>query len=281
MPAAPLAPALHPEPPADALPPAFRPGKPRFQRLRVILALMLRGMGTKHSRASGGYLWSVAEPLGSILLLSLLFSLAVRSPPIGQSFLLFYATGVLPFRSFGSMQNAVASAISGNRGLLAYPVVEPIDALLARFALNFMTDFLVAVLLFTGIIWWNDLYVTLDLAAIAAAFVLAALLGLGIGSVNCVLFGLYPTAKNVWSVLTRPLFILSGVFFVYESVPPDFQHVMWWNPLMQVIGLMRSGFYGTYHADYVSVPYILAIAGSTFLLGGYLVRRHASALIEE
>lgn len=267
--------------PDIVLPPALRPGRPRFQRLRVIVALVLRGMGTKHSRSSGGYLWSVAEPLGSILLLSVLFSLAVRTPPIGQSFLLFYATGVLPFRSFGSMQNAVASAISGNRGLLAYPVVEPMDALISRFVLNFMTDFLVAALLFTGIIWWNQLYVTLDLAAIATAFTLAALLGLGVGSINCVLFGLYPTAKNVWSVMTRPLFILSGVFFIYESVPPNFQHVMWWNPLMQVIGLMRSGFYGTYEAEYVSIPYILAIAGSTFLLGGYLVRRHASALIEE
>lgn len=270
-----------PDPAEPPIPPALRPGRLRFQRLRVIFALVLRGMGTKHGRASGGYLWAVLEPLGGILLLSVLFSLAVRSPPIGQSFLLFYATGVLPFRVFSSMQNAIAGAISGNRGLLAYPVVEPIDALLARFVLNFMTDFLVAVVLFTGIIWWSDLYVTLDLAAIALAFTLAALLGLGIGSVNCVLFGLYPTAKNIWSVLTRPLFLLSGVFFIYQSVPPSFQNIVWYNPLMQIIGLMRSGFYGTYHADYVSLPYILGISGACFLIGGYLVRRHASALIEE
>ncbi len=159
-------------------------------------------------------------------------------------------------------------------------MVEPLDAIFAKFALNFMTDFLVAVLLFSGIIWSSDVYVNLDFAAIAGAFVLTSLLGLGVGTLNCVLFGLFPTWKNVWSVLTRPLFLLSGIFFVYESVPTPFQHIVWYNPLVHVIGLMRVGFYGFYQPVYISVPYVLGIAGTCFVVGGYLVRRHASALIE-
>ena len=148
-------------------------------------------------------------------------------------------------------QGAVSSAISANRGLLAYPVVKPLDAVLARFALNFMTDFLVATLLFVGIIRLTGLTVNLDLAAIAGAFTLTALFGLGIGTLNCVLFGLYPTWKNFWSVLTRPLFFLSGIFFVFEAVPMPFRDIVWYNPIVHLIGLMRAGFYGSYHADYV------------------------------
>ena len=48
--------------------PAARPlriGRPRFQRLRVIAALVLRGMGARNSRATGGYLWAILQPLGS------------------------------------------------------------------------------------------------------------------------------------------------------------------------------------------------------------------------
>ena len=45
----------------------------------------------------------------------------------------------------------------------------------------------------------------LDLAAVGAAFVCAALLGLGVGTLNCVLFGFFPTWSNIWKVLTRPL----------------------------------------------------------------------------
>ena len=51
--------------------------------------------------------------------------------------------------------------------------------------------------------------------------------------------------------------------------------------MLQVVGLMRSGFYGSYDADYVSVPYILGVAGALFVVGGWLIRRHASFLIEQ
>ena len=82
-----------PEPP---LAPAARARAVRFQRLRVLFALMVREMGTTFGRSWGGYFWAIAEPLGGILLLSLAFGLALRTPPLGSSFMLFYATGYIP-----------------------------------------------------------------------------------------------------------------------------------------------------------------------------------------
>ena len=95
------------------------------------------------------------------------------------------------------------------------------------------------------------------------------------------LFGFFPTWKNVWSVLIRPLFLLSGILYLFESVPPPFQAILWWNPLIHVTALMRSGFYGSYDPVFVSVPYVLGFAGTLFLVGGWLLRRHASFLIEQ
>ena len=189
--------------PAGAIPPPVRPGRPRFQRLRVITALMLRGMGTRNSRAAGGYLWAIAQPLGSTLLIALAFSLMLKSPPLGTSFILFYATGTIPFRLYGAMANKVAGAISASRGLLAYPVVTRSTRSSPQFALGFMTDALVAVGILGGIALLTDADIALDLAPAAGAFVLAALIGLGVGTLNCVLFGFFPTWKNVWSVLSR------------------------------------------------------------------------------
>jgi capsular polysaccharide transport system permease protein len=254
---------------------------PRFRRLRVLSALVIREMGVRFGRSAGGYAWALAEPLGGILLLSVAFSLALRSPPLGTSFLLFYATGVIPFSMFNTMSRGVATAISSNKGLLTYPVVSVLDAVLAKFALNFLTVFLVAIALYAGIILGAGLYVVLDFGQIVLAFLLASLLGLGVGTLNCVLFGFFPTWKNIWSVLTRPLFIVSGIIFTYESVPENFQAVLWWNPLVHVIGVMRAGFFGTYHPEFVSLPYVLGVTLVTFVTGGYLMRRHASYLIEQ
>ena len=57
--------------------------------------------------------------------------------------------------------------------------MNPLDAVFAKFALAFVTDFLVAVGLFTGIALFTDADISLDLAHVATAFVLASLLGLG------------------------------------------------------------------------------------------------------
>ncbi len=267
--------------PPGAIPPPIRAGRPRFQRLRVIAALVLRGMGTRSGRSAGGYLWAILQPLGSTLLIAIAFSLMLRSPPLGSSFILFYATGTIPFRLYSAMASAVAGAINANRGLLAYPVVNPLDAVFAQFVLGFMTDALVAVGILGGIALFTDADINLDLAPAAGAFILAALVGLGVGTVNCVLFGFFPTWKSVWSVLSRPLFLMSGILYLYDSVPTAFQPLLWWNPMVHVIGLMRSGFYGSYDPAYVSVPYVLGVAGTLFLVGGWLLRRHASFLIEQ
>lgn len=276
-----------PQTPAPAVsspapPPAPRVvGKARFQRLRVLFALVVREMGTRFGRASGGYVWAIAEPLGGIILLAIAFSLALRSPPLGTSFILFYSTGIIPFHLFNAMSKGVSGAVTSNRGLLTYPVVTALDAVLAKAVLNFMTLAMVATLLFGGIILGLGLHVNLELGAVVLAFVMAAGLGMGVGTINCVLFGFFPTWKNVWNVLTRPLFIISGIFFTFESVPANFQSVLWWNPLVHVIGMMRSGFYGAYDPHYVSIPYVAGIAAGTFLVGAYLLRRHTTYLIEQ
>jgi capsular polysaccharide transport system permease protein len=254
---------------------------PRFRWLRVVGALVIREMGTRFGRSVGGYFWALAEPLGGIVLLSVAFSLALRTPPLGTSFILFYATGIVPFYMFSAISRGVASAVKSNKGLLNYPVVTVLDAVFAKFALNFMTVLLIALALVGGILIVVQPYVTLDLGAVALAFLLAALFGLGVGTMNCVLFGFFPTWSNIWSVLTRPLFILSGIFFTFESVPAEFQAILWWNPLVHVISIMRSGFYGFYDPMFVSIPYVLGIALFLFVTGAYLLRRHASYLLEQ
>ena len=263
--------------PAVALP---APASVPFRGLRVLFALVVREMSTKFGRSWGGYIWAIAEPLGGILLLTLAFSFAFRKPPLGTNFALFYASGIIPFFLFSKVTASVGQAIDSNRGLLTYPVVSPLDAVFAKFVTDFLTLFIVGVLLYTGIIVYYGLPVALDLAAILGGFLLMGLLGLGFGTMNCVLHGFWPTWRHVWNVLTKPLFILSGMFYTYESLPGQAQAVLWYNPLLQCVGLMRSGFYSAYDPDYVSIPYVLGLALGVFTVSAYLLRRHRIRLLE-
>jgi capsular polysaccharide transport system permease protein len=252
----------------------------RLQWLRVLFALVVREMSTKFGRSWGGYLWAVAEPLGGILMLTLAFSFAFRSPPLGTNFALFYATGIIPFFLYSHVTSSVGQAITTNRGLLTYPVVGPLDAVMAKFIVDFMTMLITGLLLFSAIILYYDLPLSLDVVAIFNGFLLMGLLGLGFGTLNCVIFRFWPTWRHIWNVLTKPLFLVSCMFYTFESLPPQAQRLMWYNPLCHGIGMVRSGFYSGYDALYVSPLYVLGVALSSFLVGAYLLRRHRTALLE-
>ncbi|CUI01646.1 ABC transporter permease [Leisingera aquaemixtae] len=271
---------------APALPPAQMPALPpaaararRFASLRTIAALVLREMSTRYGRTPGGYLWAILEPLAAILFLSLGFSLVIRSPSLGTSFLLFYATGYLAFDLYNTIANTTARALNFSKPLLQFPAVTWVDAILARFALNSLTGSLMALLLLSGTLMVIDSRTVLDLPPAVLAMALAMVLGLGVGTLNCVLMGLYPLWEVAWSVITRPLFLASGVLFLYEDLPPLAQEILWYNPLMHITGLMRTGFYPTYTAAYASVTYVLLTSLALLALGLLLMGRYHRVIL--
>lgn len=245
---------------------------PRMMSARTILALMLREMGSTYGTSPGGYVWAVLQPIGIILILSLAFSLLFRTPSLGTSFLLFYATGYLPFDLYSQMMNKIMAALKYSRAMLAYPRVVWLDAILARFFLNTITLVTVFCIVMTGILYFVDSRTIIDVVPILLALALCALIGLGGGMMNCLLIGFFPIWAIIWRILSRPLFLASGVVFIYEDMPPAVQNILWWNPLMHITGMVRTGFYPTYHATYVSVPYVFGLA-CIMTAGGLLFLR--------
>ena len=169
-----------------------------------------------------------------------------------------------------------------SRPLLAYPAVTYADAILARFILTSLTQMMVFYVVVTGVLYAQDTRAILEYPRILESLLMAALLGLGVGVINCVLFGLFPVWEQIWSIATRPLFIISGVFFLYEDLPPLMQSFLWFNPLMHVTGLMRSGFYPNYEADYVSMTFGFGTGVVLLALGlVFLARYHRDIILKQ
>ena len=253
---------------------------PPLQTTRVILALMIREMITRYGRTAGGYIWALLEPVGMIAILSLAFSQFIHIPPLGQSFILFYATGYVPFHTYMETVNNTSGSIHVNRPLMEFPMVTPLDMVFARFLLSILTLIIVAAIVFTGAALILDTPIRVELAPFLSALGLAATLGLAVGTLNAVVFQFIPVWQQIWNIINRPLFIISGVFFTYDSMPEHLQAILWWNPLIHVIGLFRRAFYPIYDAEYVSVFYVLGVAGAAFLIGAALMARHRTFLVE-
>lgn len=252
-----------------------------FASFRTIAALMLREMSTRYGRTVGGYLWSVLEPLAAVLLLAVGFSLLIRSPALGSDFFLFFASGYIPFYIYQQISLVTSRSISFSRPLLNYPAVSWIDSVIARFLLNALTSIMVSYLTFVFVVMMLDTGTVFEIWPILLSAALALFFGLGVGLMNCVLNGLYPTWEVIWSIITRPLFIASGVLYIYEDLPQIVQKILWFNPLIHITGIFREGIYPHYEPEYVSVVFTVGISLALGAMGLLLLRRYHRVILEK
>lgn len=270
------------DPALDLAPrPTQQPRARRFRTLRVIAALILRETGSRESRVSLGFLWTLVDPILTVLVLSVAFAVIQRTPRFGTNFPLFYCTGVLPFHLFTHVCNRVSGSIRFSSNLLGFPSVTVIDVILSRFLLNFLTNLLVFLIMVTWVVQWYDLRVDPHMPSVLLSLTMAGVLGLGIGTMNSFLFLWQPLYETIWGVVNRPMTIFSGVMFAISDLPPNIYGVLKWLPTAQLVAEMRHAYYPSYVNDFVSPGYVLIVSATCFLVGLIGLYRYVFDLLEQ
>lgn len=85
----------------------------------------------------------------------------------------------------------------------------------------------------------------------------------------------------IWSIATRPLFLVSAIFYTFDDMPQAVQAVLWYNPLVHVIGLMREGFYPMYNPLYVSEIYVIIVSLLCLFFGLVLLGRYHRDILNQ
>lgn len=238
-----------------------------MRKLRVIHALMLREMITRYGTSKLGYVWALLEPVAIIAVLTVLFSQVSHTPALGTSFPLFFASGYVAFHWFHDISTVVARSAHVNRPLFLFPMVTPLDTVVARFVLQVLTAMAVGVIVMGGVLYLAPDRVVLSPSSILGAFGMASALGLSVGLFNVWAMALSRSWEIGWSLVSRPLLFISCVFYSFWSVPAALRELLWWNPLVHIVALFRAGFYPAQDSSHVEPPYVLALAAAFALTG--------------
>lgn len=235
--------------------------------MRTLYALLVRDFNTAYGRSPLGVLWAIAEPVIGIVLLTAVFSQISSVPPMGTSYPVFYATGYLPFLLFTSVQARVMGAPKQSRQLLSHSSVSVIDVIASRALLQSIVMGAVTLIVYAGVWALCDPQETPDIGRLVIAGALGCALGAAIGVLNSGIASAFPPWEKAWGVITRPLFLISGVFYPFAVMPPSLQSALWWNPILHLVGMNREAVYAGYDASYVSAAYVLAVTLGAACLG--------------
>lgn len=235
--------------------------------LRVVSAFTMREISTRYGRSPGGYIWALVEPAAYIYIMSVIRGAIGPLPPMGDSYVLFFATGYLAFMLYNGMSGYLASSISANKNLMSYPTVAPIDAVVGRFILQALTSTVVSAVIISLSYLTTRHSVPIEWGLVAEATLFAWLLALGIALLNIVLFVKFPIYEKLFGVANRPLLLLSGVFLIPSDLPHPMSDYLLENPLTHVVIMFREGFYGEAPYSGLDTSYLATWSVVVFFLG--------------
>ncbi|MBB4305327.1 capsular polysaccharide transport system permease protein [Rhodobium orientis] len=219
---------------------------------------MLRDMRTRFSDQSLGFLWAVMEPVGMIAALALLFSTGLkgREPALGESYILFFASGMLPYSAYKSVTGAINRSAKGNRNLLFFPIVKPIDSYVASAVLETTTMVVVMSVIFVSyhVAFGGGLPDSFIMTIVP--FIYAALIGFSIGVFNVCIGSVFKSWVKIFKMTSRPMFFISGIFFIAESLPRSIQNILYYNPILHITEWTRQGYFAEFNSDFLDLYYL-------------------------
>lgn len=222
----------------------------------VIFALFIREIRSKFSDRLG-IGWAIFEPLAFIMAFSYGRSLiSGSSESHTMPMFVFMMYGMLLVQLFLGPLASSAAAIKLNKPLYAFRQVQPISAVISSSLIEALFKLAVWALLHLAIYFFSIESRLDDLMSLIWIVISLLLLASSIG----LLFGIaemyIEELKKVRALITRPIFIISGVFFSLQDIPPQYWKYLDWNPILHAVELARQASYQSFQAQGVSLEYL-------------------------
>lgn len=209
-----------------------------FLKYRMLLKeLVSRDLKTKYRRSALGFMWSILNPLGMMLVLTVVFSTVFRQDI--DNFPVYLMCGQLIFNFFNEATNMAMGSITGNASLIKkvylpkylFPVSRVCSSLV-----NLLTSFIALVIVIvvtqTHISW------TIVLTIFPVLYVWLFALGMGLILSSVVVT--FRDLEHLYGILTTAWMYATPVFYPMSMLPENVVPFIKANPMTIFIQMLRD-----------------------------------------
>ena len=229
--------------------------------LSLLKALIVREARTRFAGGSLGYAWAIIIPVAWILAITIFFGWIGRAAPIAVDLPIFVTTGMLPYLVFRQVITAMMRTCRAQRHLITFGPARPEDLFTAMGFLEIVNAILVSVAILVVVRTFSVAPLPDDPLTVILGLGLAWALGLSVGRFAAVVSVLSDSAQRLVPILLRPFFWISGIFFVASELPAAFLDILWFNPLLHIVELIRSGWFSNFDTALSNVTVPLVATG--------------------
>ena len=241
----------------------------RKQYFFVIRELTSREIKRKYARSYLGILWSVLNPLLTMVVMSLVFSTMFKRSI--ENFPIYYLTGFIIWTLFSSATNTAMNALVDNRNLLLKVKLPKQIFVLARVC-TALVNFAYTCIAYVLMLIVFQIKITWTVLLFPVVVLLTMLFSLGIGYALSIVYVFFADIKYLYSVLLTLWLYLSALFYPVSNLSPMMQNVVQVNPVYIAVAIARDCMmYGTVTEPMMWIKLVCWSVGS-FVMGYSIFR---------
>lgn len=235
---------------------------------RVIHALVMREIITRYGRHNVGFVWLFAEPMMFTLGIMAMwsngkFSHGGSTIPVAA----FAITGYSAVLMWRNTATRCTKAVESNLALMYHRNVKVFDIFLSRVILEVLATSISFILLTAVFSYFGFVAAPYDMFFLVVGWLLLAWFSLALGLLVGCISEQSELFERVWHVVTYLLFPMSGAIFMADWLPPKFQSIVLWLPMVQGTEAIRHGFFGNLVQTHENLTYFFTINLVLTLIG--------------
>jgi len=241
----------------------------------LIAQLIRRDITTKYKRSVLGIVWTMLNPLGLMVIMTLVFQDFFHR----QAFYSVYVlSGMLTFTFFNQASTSIIHNLIWGEDLfqrIYIPrstfAIAAVGTASVNLVLALVPLMLVALVLGSPLSWkviFFPIYV-----------VYLACFSLGIGLIVASLALHFHDIADIYQVLLTAWFYATPIIYPYDTLTPTVKHLLYFNPMSHIVQLMRNSFYYNYAPTIQELLVTGAFALAALLIGWFMFSRQTEEFV--
>jgi len=249
------------------------------QHRELLINWTIREIKIRYKQSMLGAAWAILQPLSATIVFSIIFSMFVRVPTDGIPYPIFYYSALLPWTFFATAISTGVPSLVNNMSLVTkiyYPrEIMPLAAILASFF-----DFLIASLIFIGMMIFYQIPVSLTFVFIPLILIIQSILTVGVVFLGSAMMVFYRDIRFIMPLGIQIWMFLSPIIYPLSKVPERFRLLYMLNPMAVVIDSYRRVIL---QGKLPHITYLLVggAVSSLLLLGSYYYFKQAETIFAD
>lgn len=205
--------------------------------------LVWRDVKVRYRQTMLGAAWAILQPLGNMLIFTLLFGRLAGLPSDGIPYPLFAMAGLLPWTFFSGAIGNAGSSLVGSTHLIT-KVYFPRMIIPAASVLAGLVDLLISLLVMGGLMAWYGLFPGRGVLLLPVLILLTSLIALGVGMWLAALHVRFRDIRYLIPFLTQFWMFATPVIYPASLLPERYRPIYFLNPLSGLVEAWRAALLG-------------------------------------